>query len=171
MFGRLYTGHILDQKRLIYLHRILKRHDNHWTKQAFNKLSNLNIGWAKDIKQILRTYDLPENFDNIRATTRREWTKVVKQKIEVSNTNQLIADCHKLVEGVETPKSKTAFILSDLSDDAYQRKVHEDVLKCTKHEAKALLIARFGMLECGKNFKGTMRETCDVCKVNDDENH
>ena len=33
------------------------------------------------------------------------------------------------------------------------------------------MIARFGMLECGKNFKGTMRELCNKCDVVDDENH
>ena len=27
------------------------------------------------------------------------------------------------------------------------------------------------MLECGKNFKGSMRETCNVCNEYDDENH
>ena len=27
------------------------------------------------------------------------------------------------------------------------------------------------MLECGKNFKGSMRETCSRCNVIDDENH
>ena len=27
------------------------------------------------------------------------------------------------------------------------------------------------MLECGKNFKGTMREMCNSCNVIDDENH
>ena len=27
------------------------------------------------------------------------------------------------------------------------------------------------MLECGKNFKGTMSERCSTCAVVDDENH
>ena len=27
------------------------------------------------------------------------------------------------------------------------------------------------MLECGKNFKGTLSETCNRCNVLDDENH
>ena len=33
------------------------------------------------------------------------------------------------------------------------------------------MIARFGMLECGKNFKNSIREICDTCNVIDDENH
>ena len=32
-------------------------------------------------------------------------------------------------------------------------------------------MARFGMLECGKNFKGNMPETCDYCHVLDDEDY
>ena len=32
-------------------------------------------------------------------------------------------------------------------------------------------MARNGMLECGKNYKGTMKETCDTCAVIDNENH
>ena len=32
-------------------------------------------------------------------------------------------------------------------------------------------MARYGVLECGKNYKGTMRETCDTCNCIDDENH
>ena len=34
-----------------------------------------------------------------------------------------------------------------------------------------LIIARFGMLECGKNFKGTMNEICLNCNTRDTEEH
>ena len=27
------------------------------------------------------------------------------------------------------------------------------------------------MLECGRNYKGTINENCNVCNVHDDENH
>ena len=33
------------------------------------------------------------------------------------------------------------------------------------------MMARYGVLECGKNYKGTMREICDTCNCIDDENH
>ena len=32
-------------------------------------------------------------------------------------------------------------------------------------------MARFGMLECGKNFKGTMKEMCATCDAIDNEEH
>ena len=33
------------------------------------------------------------------------------------------------------------------------------------------MIARFGSLECGKNYKGTLNENCNICNCLDDENH
>ena len=33
------------------------------------------------------------------------------------------------------------------------------------------MTARYGMLECGKNFKGTLSESCSVCCCIDDEEH
>ena len=42
---------------------------------------------------------------------------------------------------------------------------------CSKYEAKTLIIARFGMLECGQNYKGTTSEICSTCEVTDNENH
>ena len=45
------------------------------------------------------------------------------------------------------------------------------MLHMTKYETKTTIIARYGMLECGKNFKGTLKQNCDQCKCEDDENH
>ena len=33
------------------------------------------------------------------------------------------------------------------------------------------MIARFGMLQCGKNYKGTMNELCGECNDTDNEDH
>ena len=44
-------------------------------------------------------------------------------------------------------------------------------MSLTKRETKMLIIARFGMLECGKNFKGTMNEICLNCNTRDTEEH
>ena len=54
-----------------------------------------------------------------------------------------------------TPKTKTAHIVEELYKDSYMRKAQEDIIKCTKHEAKTLMIAHFDMLECGRNYKGS----------------
>ena len=33
------------------------------------------------------------------------------------------------------------------------------------------MIARFGMLECGSNFQGTLKTTCSECDQKDNEQH
>ena len=33
------------------------------------------------------------------------------------------------------------------------------------------MMARYGVLKCGNNYKGTMREICDTCDQIDDEGH
>ena len=50
-----------------------------------HELDKLNIGWGKSIRESLRTYDLPENHNEIKATTQRQWIKTVAEKIEVKN--------------------------------------------------------------------------------------
>ena len=93
------------------------------------------------------------------------------EKVEVKNTQRLIDDCHKTVDGVKVPKTKTAHILDTLTKDSYQRKPLVEITRCSKHVAKTLIIARFGMLDCGRNFKGSMKETCSTCCTKDDEEH
>ena len=44
--GILYTKHRVDQKRFIYLHRILNRDNHDWTKRTFYILEAMNIGWS-----------------------------------------------------------------------------------------------------------------------------
>ena len=72
---------------------------------------------------------------------------------------------------MEIPKTKTKHVIEHLTSSTYQREPQNILLQCTKQETKAVLIARFGMLECGKNFKGSLKETCTMCNELDDENH
>ena len=95
----------------------------------------------------------------------------VKSKIERKNTQRLIDDCHKIVDGVPTPKTKTVTIVEQVKDPNYQREMKSELKHLSKYEFKSLMIARYRMLECGQNFKGTLHEMCVECKVIDDENH
>ena len=49
-FGLLHTAHRVGKKKLIKLHGILKRHDQHGVKRMLLELDKHHIGWAKDIK-------------------------------------------------------------------------------------------------------------------------
>ena len=166
-----YTGQRLDKMRLIYLHRILKRFDQHWTKITLNHLKSLNIGWAKSIDECLKLYDLPEDHNEIKSMTMRSWKNLVTRKVEIKNTQRLRDDCYKISDGVRTPKTKTRHIIEEVENPNYQRKTRDELKGCTKHETKTIIIARFGMLECGCNFKGSMESLCKTCKVIDNENH
>ena len=161
----------MDQKRLIYLHRLLNRANSHWTKRMLIILERKNIGWYRSIKEVLRNLNLPSDFNDIRIISTREWERNVKQKIEEKNRQKLIEDCYKKENGTKKKMTKTAHILEILNDAEYTRKPCTDIITCTKQEAKTIMIARFRMLQCGTNFKGTSSETCLTCKQRDDEDH
>ena len=62
-------------------------------------------------------------------------------------------------------------IISKISNSEYTRGPEKEVLQSSKYEAKTIIIARYGMLECGNNFKGTLSPRCRTCDTKDDENH
>ena len=170
-FGTLYTRHRIDKRKLIYLHRLLNHKDETWTKQTLMTLINLDIGWGKNIVETLSDYGLPTNLETIQKETKRRWKRAVTERIETRNRIRLYNECHKKENGVDVPKTKTKHIIDHLTSSTYQREPLDILLQCTKQETKAILIARFGMLECGKNFKGTLKEMCTKCNTLDDESH
>ena len=169
--GAMYTKQRIDKKRLMYLHRILNRDSDKWTKQAFFTLQQMNIGWDKSISEALTEYNLPTDLTTIKNTSRRRWKKTIIEKIEIKNASRLHEDCHKKVNNTLVPKTKTAHIIPYLTITDFKRRPQEEIIQCTKYETKTIIIARFGMLACGKNYKGSMSEMCGTCNVIDDENH
>ena len=131
----------------------------------------MDIGWGKSITEALNHYDLPDDFPLIRNTSKRQWQRLVSQKTEAMNHKRLYDDCHKTENNAQTPKTKTAHIIPEISTDTYTRKPQDIIVKCNKYESKTLIIARFGMLECGRNYKGNKPEICSQCTVIDDEDH
>ena len=59
----------------------------------------------------------------------------------------------------------------DELDDNYKRQPRKEIMRMTKLEAKTVITARYGMLECGKNHKGPLSLMCTTCNIIDDENH
>ena len=170
-FGLLYTKQRVDKRQLIYLHRILIREDADSTKKAIMTLKTLNIGWTKNILNVLESHQLPTDFNEIKNISINEWRRKVENAIEKTNKERLLEDCHKKQAGVMTPKTKTASLIEKIKDPAYKRSPEHEIQKMTKLEAKTLIIARYGMLECGKNFGGTHGGECSECNTYDDENH
>lgn len=170
-FGLLYTKQRIEQKQLIYLWKLMNKEENHWTRNALLELIMRDIGWGKNIKTILSKYNLPSNLEEIKRLGRIVWTNRVKNVIENENIKRLLQDCHKTVNGEEIIKTKTAFVVKKVKETNYQRTPAAELTKCNKKETKAIMIARFGMLECGKNFQGTRDLNCSQCNTVDDEAH
>ena len=169
--GTLYTHLRIEMRRLMYLHRLLNRQNTNWTKQTFHILEEQNIGWAKTIKNTLRTFDLPTDFNIIRDKRPNEWKRLVNEKIEARNKARLIEECHKMAEGQRIRKTKTSFIVDLISADTYIRGPSPEFQSLTKQETKTAIISRFRMLECGANFKNSSSIMCPVCKTRDNEDH
>ena len=170
-FGTLFTKQRVDQKLLLYLHKIINKAEGNWLKKTLQLLESMNIGWYRKIMNLLETYKLPTDFHTIKAQPPSTWKNKVQLAIERTNKERINAECHKLVNGISVLKSKTKTIPRQLARGNYQRQPTKEILNLSKHETKTLVIARFGMLECGHNFKGTLKETCDQCHCLDDETH
>ena len=166
-----YTSMRIDKKQLLYLHRILNRDPTHWTVQMLKVLGDLNIGRYKKIRTSLVSYHLPSNFDEIKALPFTTWKNLVTTALEKEHKNRLKEDCHKKVNGQSIPKTKTATIIPELDTTTFERKPKDELLLCTKNECKVIIIARYGMLECGINYKGTLSTQCIACNTTDNEEH
>jgi len=63
-----------------------------------------------------------------------------------------------------SPKQKQNPLSKKINDPYYARKPEDEILYLTKNETKSLIIARYGSLECGNNFKGTLKTICSTCE-------
>ena len=129
----------------------------------------MDIGWSKSIRDALTEYQLPTDYETIKSMTQRQWSSIVKEKVEAKNRKRLYDDCHKTENGIKVVKTKTACLPNNLLADTHTRKPCDEILQCTKQETKTIITARFGMLQCGCNFKGSNNITCNKCGVVDDE--
>ena len=132
---------------------------------------NQNIGWGKAIISTLNENKLPTDLQAIRGQRKNEWKRNVQKSIETRNRERLLKELHKVENGVEKPKTKTASIIDSIKDPAYQPSPQTIIMRMSKRETKTLITSRFHMLECGVNFKGTKSVTCNTCNLPDDEHH
>ena len=170
-FGTLFTKQRIHKKQLLYLHKILSQKDEHWTQKTLRLLEELNIGWGKHIKDLLKDYNLPIEFNTVKNTHPREWRNKVVTAIEKKNQERLYEECHKKIDESVIAKTKTKSLINKLTDASYKRQVSLEITNATKQETKTMISARFGMLECGQNFKGTLSLLCNQCNCIDNEEH
>ena len=80
-------------------------------------------------------------------------------------------ECFETKSGETKAKTIATFLVEKIDAEQYKRQPREPISKLNRHEAKVLILARFHMLECGKNFKGTLPEICPTSHVTDNEQH
>ena len=156
---------------LIFLHKLLNKEAGTNIKESLMTLASLNIGWFNKIQTSLEEYELPNSFEEIKGKTIGEWTILVDSAIERRNKERLTQMCYKKEEDLLVLKTKTETIAKKLDNAQYKRKLETEFLHMTKNETKTILIARYGMLQCGKNYRGTDSLNCSTCNEIDDENH
>ena len=170
-FGLLFITQIIDEKRFLYLHKILNREQEHWTKLMLLHLNTKNVGWAKSINEKLQQYGLETNWNMIKIMTKNEWKEKVRKSILEINGFKLITQATSKTPQGDKIKTKTRDIHNKLTSTPYSAKPTKEIVAGTKTRAKTIILARNGMLQCGRNFKGTMNESCSECNVTDDEEH
>ena len=171
-FGQLYFTQEIDKKRFMFLHRILARNNDHWTKKMLLHLHLRNIGWAKNINDKLEEYELEPNWDAIETQTKNQWKKTVEEAVNKMNRKKIIKNCTTESNDGTKINTKTKFTHQQLTNStSHERQPVMEVLSGNKQRAKTLVLARHVMLECGNNYKGTMPQICRSCGIIDNESH
>ena len=171
MTQRLLTSVRIDIKQMMFLYRILQQEER-WTYNLLNTMDKMNLGWAANIRLKLHEYGLTQSWNEIQKKGKTAWKAEVYVAAEKLNKQKLLEDCYGTKNGCREAKTKTKMIVKELECNTYDRKKTEHLLKLTRSEMKCIIMARYGMLMCGKNFKtkfGT--DQCKTCSVLDDENH
>ena len=119
------------------------------------------------IRQKLKDYDLEQDWSKIVTLSKTTWKNSVKDSVVKRNTQKLLENC----TDQNKIKTKTKHIYEEVKSTTYLNKPVPEIITSTKLQAKTLILARNGMLECGKNLKGTLPEICQNCSVSDDEDH
>ena len=171
--GSLFTSVQVEQKQLLYLHKVLKKDNKNWAKTTLLALREYNIGWARQINELLETWEIETNWETIEQKTRMDWKREVTRAAEKRNVLKLREECETTRRGETMIKTKTSFVLKTIDTIDYQRK-HDTFIDSHNgiQYTRALIMARYGMLRCANNFhNGFGTKLCDLCNVCDDENH
>ena len=136
-------------------------------------MKEYDIGWAKQIVEIMTKWQLNQEWEEIRQKTPGQWKGEVKNAAEIMNKARLKEECETKSRGETKQKTKTKFVVDKVDRSDYQRKPDNFIAR--NHSilhTRALIMGRYGMLKCANNFSsGHGTKMCDVCKVVDDEDH
>ena len=171
--GSVFPSIRVEQKQLLYLHKVLQRNDEHWTKATMIAMKEKNVGWAKQINSVLEKWELETEWENIKNKRKKEWTQLVNAAAEKINVSKLKEECETKNRTETKTKTKVAHLKERLNSPDYVRTLDPFIVQNQLMiHARAFIMGRYGMLQCAKNFAtqhGTKQ--CKDCGVLDDENH
>ena len=166
--GFLITSILIDRRQFLYLKILLSRPQDDWTKKMFDCLKRDDIGWVKQMRNLLEEYDIDETYDQIKDMTKTAWRKRVVEATERKNKERLIEMCRVK----QKEKTKTRSLLEKISSDSYVRAPCMDILSRSPSRARVQIMSMYHMLDCAQNYKyGYRGADCYTCKTRDDENH
>ena len=81
--GLLPVEHLINQRRLVYLHRILKLPENDPVLQVYQEQKRFHFerNWANEIIELRDRYSLIHTEDQIRSMTKHQWKSIVDKHI------------------------------------------------------------------------------------------
>ena len=159
-------------KQIMYFHHLLQRENGHFAKGAVSTLRHKNIGWIKNIEKTLTLWELETKWDKIAATKKNAWKLEVQKAAEKRNQALLLNECQTKVRGETKNKTKTKTILEKIQCKDYKRIPVSILTHLNCIESRALIMGRYGMLDCRANFSnGYGDKMCDLCGMIDDEKH
>ena len=163
----------MEIRQLTYLQKVLQRKDGHWTRVTLNILEEKNVGWAKQINQTLDRWGLETEWKLIAKKSSGQWRKEVKDAAEKMNLERLKEECQSKNRGETKQKTKTASLEKVLSHEMYERAPHPFIFRNqTMIFTRALIMGRYGMLQCANNFSNKYgSKECKQCSQIDDETH
>ena len=171
--GRLFPSVRAEQKQLIYLHKVLQREDKHNTTATMKAMKEKDIRWSKQVNSILEKWELDTDWESIKNKRKGEWSQLVKTAAEKANIEKLKEECETKNRNETKTKTKVGRLRELLNSPDYDRTPDRFIVQNQLMiYTRALIMGRFGMLQCAKNY-ATQHGTkeCKECGVTDDENH
>ena len=171
--GKLFASIRIEVKQLLYLQKVLKKKNTHWARKTLEITHEHNIGWAKHIYEILEKWELEKDWEKIAEKTFNTWKNEVKSASEKRNIEKLNDECTTKSRGATKIKTKTKTLESILNNPSYIRKPDNFITKYDRIlYTRTLIIARYGMLQCGANYERMHGgKNCKECGILDNEDH
>ena len=172
MTGTMYASVRIQMMQLTYLHDLLQKGDGHWANESLDVLVENNALWGKRIIKTLEEWELEEDFNAIKLIPKITWKRRVELAADKMNKALILEDCQTKQRGISREKTKTKSVIEIVERDNYRRNPSPLISKLSCLETRALIMGRYGMLECKANFScGYGSKICDECNVEDNESH